>query len=654
MIGPGSLDIDRELVPTALTNMLTVLPPWLVVPGYDGLTHQLRTCFGAGLHVHDYRDGELVPAAVDVLRVPYDFRRSVATTADHVGRAVAAALGRDSDRQVVVVAHSLGGLVARYWIGVCGGWRHCRALITLGTPHRGAPRAVDWLFNGAGVGALRSAAATRVLRDWPSVYELLPQYPAVLTESGTPVEVPQLSPTLVGRSAPPARGRACCAAPAPPTWCTAQSPTGGRRCARTSGRGWCATNALRTLVALYCDRPALQEWVDVLADIDARGQHAVFADMNAATTAADLVRGWFTTPSWNASQAFLLAHPELREPDSLTVVEQWSGDQTVRQHLAILHLVEHLPVGAVFDAVLDPTDARDLLLDTARTGDPQLVAEVWFAAPHLANHTFAGPLAVALYRALSPDEQSDGDGNNPRLLHGGRAGPLTRMSPRRTLTTGQLSALRRLADALRRDEEHEATVLLVVQTIRVRRAGGTHLDELARALDVDLTVVRGRLDEHRPTPRRQPRADALAAPWMPSGSSQRNQPGADILACSGDARPGGNDLTAELAAIRSHAEPRFCVTERSMIEIAELPHYLDLLRPTLVHLAANSSRSSTATSPVAARSATVSTQRASRSRATPDSPCPCSSVKPGTCRGHHDHLLSNRPPARITPDPPAL
>jgi hypothetical protein len=196
VIDPGVLDIDRELVATGLVDTLTVLRPWLVVPGYDGLTRQLQKGFGGRLRLVDYCDGESVPGEVDVLRVPYDFRRSVAVSADVLGRAVTTAVG-GSGREVIVVAHSMGGLVARYWIGVGGGWRHCRALVTLGTPHRGAPRALDWLFNGAGVGLLRSGAATRELRRWPSVFELLPQYPAVLPEVGEPVEPTALSPTLV-------------------------------------------------------------------------------------------------------------------------------------------------------------------------------------------------------------------------------------------------------------------------------------------------------------------------------------------------------------------------------------------------------------------------------------------------------------------------
>lgn len=38
---------------------------------------------------------------------------------------------------IYLVAHSAGGLVARYYIQRLGGFHYCQALITLGTPHRG-------------------------------------------------------------------------------------------------------------------------------------------------------------------------------------------------------------------------------------------------------------------------------------------------------------------------------------------------------------------------------------------------------------------------------------------------------------------------------------------------------------------------------------
>jgi hypothetical protein len=207
VVRPGTLRLDAhpDLVPDRLIDTTTVIPPVLVMPGYDGMVHHLRTQFGAGLTVTDYRPGRPVPAATEVLRVPYDFRKSVRDAAELLDRAVHALFdgaapggaAPGEGRTVIVLAHSMGGLVARYWVGCLAGWRYCHALITLGTPHRGAPRALDWLVNGAGLGRWRYPPATRVLRGWPSVYELLPQYPAVWQENGPPLEPVELAGSCV-------------------------------------------------------------------------------------------------------------------------------------------------------------------------------------------------------------------------------------------------------------------------------------------------------------------------------------------------------------------------------------------------------------------------------------------------------------------------
>ena len=44
----------------------------------------------------------------------------------------------NKDAKLVLVGHSMGGLVSRYFLEVLGGWLHTRSLFTLGTPHRGA------------------------------------------------------------------------------------------------------------------------------------------------------------------------------------------------------------------------------------------------------------------------------------------------------------------------------------------------------------------------------------------------------------------------------------------------------------------------------------------------------------------------------------
>lgn len=65
---------------------------------------------------------------------------------------------------VSVVAHSLGGLIARWYIQLLGG--RVDALVAMGTPHHGTDRARGWPLNLArelspGSSALRALAATR-------------------------------------------------------------------------------------------------------------------------------------------------------------------------------------------------------------------------------------------------------------------------------------------------------------------------------------------------------------------------------------------------------------------------------------------------------------------------------------------------------------
>ncbi|MCA9774259.1 MAG: alpha/beta fold hydrolase [Myxococcales bacterium] len=45
-------------------------------------------------------------------------------------------------RRVDLIGHSLGGLVIRYYVQMCAGWKYVSHVITLGTPHRGGTYAI--------------------------------------------------------------------------------------------------------------------------------------------------------------------------------------------------------------------------------------------------------------------------------------------------------------------------------------------------------------------------------------------------------------------------------------------------------------------------------------------------------------------------------
>jgi hypothetical protein len=181
LIRPGRMSVEEQehLRPVGLIRSKHLLPGWPVVHGYGRLEPVLQALPGVRL---DTGHPERRVRDANVVFFPYDFRRSIVEAAELLDadvRARLAVLGGDGARRVVMVAHSMGGLVARYWMGPLGGWPVCRALVTLGTPHRGAPKALDVLANGVPVGVGRLRRPGQVIAGWASVGELLPAYRAV-------------------------------------------------------------------------------------------------------------------------------------------------------------------------------------------------------------------------------------------------------------------------------------------------------------------------------------------------------------------------------------------------------------------------------------------------------------------------------------------
>ncbi len=178
----GRMNVSEQLDPVGLICSKRLVPGWTVIDGYDGLRMALQSLPGA---VVDWGDPAVRVRGANIVAVPYDFRRSIAAAAERLAGEVNARLGEltgsegDHAGRVVVVAHSMGGLVARYWLGPLGGWPKCRALVTLGTPHRGAPKALDTLVNGVRVAGRTLTGVSDLLRAWPSMAELLPRYRAV-------------------------------------------------------------------------------------------------------------------------------------------------------------------------------------------------------------------------------------------------------------------------------------------------------------------------------------------------------------------------------------------------------------------------------------------------------------------------------------------
>jgi pimeloyl-ACP methyl ester carboxylesterase len=69
----------------------------------------------------------------------------IRTAAALLGRQVELICEQSGHQQVDIIGHSLGGLIARYYVQCLGGDRRVRTLVTLGTPHTGT-RAIPALL----------------------------------------------------------------------------------------------------------------------------------------------------------------------------------------------------------------------------------------------------------------------------------------------------------------------------------------------------------------------------------------------------------------------------------------------------------------------------------------------------------------------------
>jgi triacylglycerol esterase/lipase EstA (alpha/beta hydrolase family) len=69
---------------------------------------------------------------IDAQRLKTFLDRQLPTWREHTGL---------KDAKVILLAHSMGGLISRYYLEVLEGWVDCKALFTFGTPYRGS---ISW------------------------------------------------------------------------------------------------------------------------------------------------------------------------------------------------------------------------------------------------------------------------------------------------------------------------------------------------------------------------------------------------------------------------------------------------------------------------------------------------------------------------------
>jgi pimeloyl-ACP methyl ester carboxylesterase len=173
--GIGHDDPKDGVTASRILPRLYMIPAFWKADGYGNLAGHLKRRFT----VTSVIDGEVG----NLIEFPYDWRLSNQLNAHRLADRVIPILDRwrkatgNPNAKLIFICHSMGGLVARYFLEVLNGRELTNKLITIGTPYRGSINALDALVNGLflGLGPI-GISLDKLVRSFPSIYQLLPTY----------------------------------------------------------------------------------------------------------------------------------------------------------------------------------------------------------------------------------------------------------------------------------------------------------------------------------------------------------------------------------------------------------------------------------------------------------------------------------------------
>lgn len=159
-------DDGKKLKSCGILKKIQILGPFWATDGYDSLLAQLRSM--------GYEEGK------DLIVFDYDWRMSNFDTADLLRRKLAE--NDHFQHQFHIVAHSMGGIVARILLQDRSISSRVDRMVYLGTPFDGSANALATLSDGWGTFANLIAGGMTTIRQtllsFVSIYELMPRYEA--------------------------------------------------------------------------------------------------------------------------------------------------------------------------------------------------------------------------------------------------------------------------------------------------------------------------------------------------------------------------------------------------------------------------------------------------------------------------------------------
>jgi pSer/pThr/pTyr-binding forkhead associated (FHA) protein len=161
---------DIPLEPRNIVDEFIIVPNFIKVDQYNRLG--------------DYFVDELnFRRGVDFFEFPYDWRQDVRISAAQLGELVESL---DTKQPVIIIGHSLGTMVTRYYVECLGGNKHVERVILMGGPHKGVVKALVSVLVAPQVVpfGIMGERLREIILTMPSAYQILPAYPVGSDQNG--------------------------------------------------------------------------------------------------------------------------------------------------------------------------------------------------------------------------------------------------------------------------------------------------------------------------------------------------------------------------------------------------------------------------------------------------------------------------------------
>ena len=164
---------DTQLKPKGILNEMIIVPNLISFDQYNLLGDYVVEELG-------YERGN------NFIEFAYNWRQDVRESARDLARFIE---NWNVNSPIIIIAHSLGTLVSRYYVEMLGGKEKVGRLLLIGGPHQGVPKIVANLLTGVDLlpFGLMGKKLTEIIETFPSCYQILPLYPCATDQNGNPI-----------------------------------------------------------------------------------------------------------------------------------------------------------------------------------------------------------------------------------------------------------------------------------------------------------------------------------------------------------------------------------------------------------------------------------------------------------------------------------